>query len=206
MNTMKDQAVYINLVVFSVFDDNLLVFLPNGTIPQKLLDKTHSLDKTSEVFFGSLLSQLGKKYYSEQLYTLSTKSHDGDKINIVYLYLIPVNLKTFKNNRDWVFLTKLKETFYGRAIISYALQRLRWKVEYTNVVYSLLPDEFTLSELQKTYEIILGKTLDKRNFRKKILGLGLLTDLRKKRSGEIARPARIYSFKEKKPVMVKIFK
>ena len=92
-----------------------------------------------------------------------------------------------------------------KEIISYAVQRLQWKIEYTNVVYSLLPREFTLSELQLTYEAILGKELDKRNFRKKILFLKLLKDTGKKRTGTVARPASVYEFRKRSPVRVKVF-
>ena len=92
-----------------------------------------------------------------------------------------------------------------RNIIKYAVQRLQWKIEYTNVVYSLIPFEFTLSRLQTTYEAILGKTLDKRNFRKKILSLGLLKKTGKILKGFKARPALVYGFRKRTPVMVKVF-
>jgi hypothetical protein len=59
-------------------------------------------------------------------------------------------------------------------IIQYAYQRLRWKMEYTNIVKSILPERFTLRELQHVYEIIFGKEFDKRNFRKKVLSLDMI--------------------------------
>ena len=60
------------------------------------------------------------------------------------------------------------------AVAAYARQRLEWKLAYTNVVWSLLPRRFALTELQKVYEAVLDRKLDKRNFRKKILALGLV--------------------------------
>jgi 8-oxo-dGTP diphosphatase len=81
-------------------------------------------------------------------------------------------------------------------ILDYALTRLRYKLEYTSVGFQLLPDEFTLSELQHAYEIILGEGLDKRNFRRKILSSGILeTTGRKKKEGE-GRPAMLYRYRE----------
>ena len=81
---------------------------------------------------------------------------------------------------------------HGR-ILDYALERLRNKLEYTTVGFQLLPDTFTLSELQAVYEAILGRHLDKRNFRRKIALLRIVTPLREwRRTGR--KPARLYRF------------
>ena len=75
---------------------------------------------------------------------------------------------------------------------AYGLTRLRNKITYTNLAFAFLPDRFTLSDLQSTYEVIFGKGLDKRNFRKKILSLDILgADGQARRGG---RPARLYQF------------
>jgi 8-oxo-dGTP diphosphatase len=91
-----------------------------------------------------------------------------------------------------------KLAFDHEDILKYAFQRLRYKLEYTTVGFQLLPKKFTLSELQKVYEIILSKELDKRNFRKKIASLNLLKALNENKMEGAHRPARLYSFKEKK--------
>jgi 8-oxo-dGTP diphosphatase len=83
---------------------------------------------------------------------------------------------------------------HGR-IVHYALTRLRYKLEYTAVGFELLPQEFTLTELQTAYEIVLGEALDKRNFRRKILGAGIIEPSGNYRSGE-GRPARLYRYRE----------
>ena len=80
-------------------------------------------------------------------------------------------------------------------ILTYALRRLRYKLEYTAVGLELLPDEFTLTGLQSTYEIVLGEALDKRNFRRKILAAGILSPSGQVRSGE-GRPAQVYRYRE----------
>jgi 8-oxo-dGTP diphosphatase len=79
-------------------------------------------------------------------------------------------------------------------ILDYALTRLRYKLEYTSVGFQLLPDEFTLSELQHAYEIILGEELDKRNFRRKILSSGILEKTGKKKQEVEGRPAMLYRY------------
>ncbi len=61
-----------------------------------------------------------------------------------------------------------------------------------------MPQKFTLTELQKLYEVILAKTLDKRNFRKKIASLNLVEQTRETKMEGVHRPARLYKFKSKK--------
>jgi 8-oxo-dGTP diphosphatase len=85
--------------------------------------------------------------------------------------------------------------FDHRRIVHYALTRLRYKLEYTAVGFELLPREFTLTELQTAYEIVLGEALDKRNFRRKILRAGIIEPSGNYRTGE-GRPARLYRYRE----------
>ena len=86
--------------------------------------------------------------------------------------------------------------FDHRKIVASALERLRNKVNYTSAAFQLLPKKFTLSELQRAYEVILGQPLDKRNFRKKMLQLGILKDTRERQLEGRQRPARLYAFTE----------
>jgi 8-oxo-dGTP diphosphatase len=72
-------------------------------------------------------------------------------------------------------------------------------------MWSLLPEKFTLSELQAAYETVLSKPLDKRNFRKKILALGLVTASGEKSTGRRHRPAMLYRFESKTPELVEVF-
>ncbi|HKR21039.1 MAG TPA: hypothetical protein VJS17_00540, partial [Pyrinomonadaceae bacterium] len=83
--------------------------------------------------------------------------------------------------------------FDHATILNYALERLRNKLEYTTVGFQLLPEKFTLSELQSVYEAILGKKLDKRNFRRKMSVLKILKPLTEYRRGG-QRPAQLYRF------------
>lgn len=187
----------IKIVAFTVVEDKLRVFLNRGILLQGELLENESLDKAALRIFKSTAQILPKESYLEQLYTFSKP-----QIEVVYYILLPSF--TLKSLENW-FSPDVTSGLEDRKIIKYAVQRLQWKIEYTNIVYSLLPGEFTLSELQQTYEAILGKPLDKRNFRKKILSLKLLKDTGKKRTGTIARPASVYEFKKRSPVMVKVF-
>jgi 8-oxo-dGTP diphosphatase len=83
--------------------------------------------------------------------------------------------------------------FDHQTILNYALERLRNKLEYTTVGFQLLPEKFTLTELQAVYEAILGKKLDKRNFRRKMSVLKILKPLTEYRRGG-QRPAQLYRF------------
>lgn len=81
-------------------------------------------------------------------------------------------------------------------ILQYAIQRLRWKLEWTALGFLLLPVEFTLSELQQVYETVLHEPLDKRNFRRKMLAADVLEPTGNQRGGE-HRPAQLYRFTAK---------
>src|SRR5262245_1398089 len=89
------------------------------------------------------------------------------------------------------------------AMAGAALERLLAKLAYTNLVYGLLPQAFTLGDLQDVYERILGRRLDRRNFRKKILASGLLRRLRTQRRGP-HRPAALYRFAQRRPMVVEM--
>ncbi len=131
-------------------------------------------------------------------------------LSVVYFALINHSTLKVKNDeREHPQLFSVKKlpalAFDHKKIIQYALARLRAKIEYTNIIYSLLPDEFTMSQLQKTYEIITEKKLDKRNFIKKFLSLGLIKPIAKKLNGPRRRPARMYRFVSKKLIDLKKF-
>lgn len=90
--------------------------------------------------------------------------------------------------------------FANDAVVDYALRRLRAKLEYSNVVYSLMPEEFTLTDLQRVHELIVGGSLDKRNFRRRMLSLGIVTPTARRATGGAHRPATLYRFAKRQPV------
>ena len=139
--------------------------------------------------------------YLAQLYTFGEPGRDprGRTITVAYFALIrpePVRAATDAAVVAWHRTARPPRLAFDHArILRTALRRLRAKLEYTTVGFQLLPKKFTLTELQRLYETILEKPLDKRNFRKKILSLDLLEPRGEKRSGGAHRPAQLYSFR-----------
>jgi len=87
--------------------------------------------------------------------------------------------------------------FDHQQIVQAALKRLKNRIRYVPIGFELLPEKFSLTELQEIYEVILDKPIDKRNFRKKILSYGFLTELNQKQTGVSHRAARLYKFNQK---------
>jgi 8-oxo-dGTP diphosphatase len=87
-------------------------------------------------------------------------------------------------------------------VTAYAEERLRNKLEYTNVVYSLLPARFTLTEMQRVYEAILGEVIDKRNFRRRVVGLGIVRETGETEKLGAHRPAMLYEFTRREPMVL----
>ncbi len=142
--------------------------------------------------------------YLEQLYTYGDPDRDprGRVITVAYFALIPADAPVRAEGGDdaaqarWFPMNDLPPLAFDHAeIIAYALRRLRYKLEYTAVGFQLLPETFTLTELQRVYEIILGEKLDKRNFRRRILRAGVIEPTPHFRGGE-GRPARLYRYRE----------
>jgi 8-oxo-dGTP diphosphatase len=143
-----------------------------------------------------------KEAYLEQLYTYGEPERDprGRVVTVAYFALIPADAPVrLEGGKDvtqarWFPMDELPPLAFDHAqIAAYALRRLRYKLEYTAVGFELLPEEFTLSSLQDTYEIILGEKLDKRNFRRRILEANIIEPTPHHRVGE-GRPARLYRY------------
>lgn len=174
--------------------------------------------KKDEDIYNAALRELKeetgvKGVYLEQLYTFGEPKRDprGRVVTIAYFALVPRNLMKIKAADDAAdarlfSMANLPDlAFDHNKILNYALYRIRNKIQYTNVIWSLLPKKFTLTEIQKIYEIIWGKHIDKRNFRKKLLSLGLLRSAKETRIGLRQRPAKLFAFKTNKHVELKRF-
>ena len=190
------QSIGIKVVLFSVMDGTLRVYLEKGKIPSLAWTGEKSLDQAVDELTRRIPGLATDQGYCEQLYTFSSTEAGEYDLAIAYYVLLAEHKIPASVGSRWIPYDALADS-PDLAIITYAAQRLRWKIEYTNAVYSLLPAEFTLGQLQRVYEAILGKQLDKRNFRKKILSLGILKDTRKKKSLGRARPAEVYAFSKR---------
>jgi 8-oxo-dGTP diphosphatase len=141
--------------------------------------------------------------YIEQLYTFGDPHRDPRTrvITVAYFALVPHHAIQHRPGDDaaetsWFSMSTLPPlAFDHEEILNYALQRLRYKLEYTAVGFELLPDVFTLTELQHAYEIILGEKLDKRNFRRKILAAEILEETGRKKKEAEGRPATLYRYR-----------
>jgi 8-oxo-dGTP diphosphatase len=143
--------------------------------------------------------------FLEQLYTFYNLDGRGS-IATAYFALVDCHRAHLARRRAWLPawhpIDQLPElAFDNRSVIDYALQRLQAKLEYSNVAYSLLPPEFTLSQLQLVYEAILARPLDKRNFRKRMLSLGIVEPTGRTATEGRHRPAQLYAFRERTPIV-----
>lgn len=197
----------VRVIAFSLRDDRLHVLLvPQDSsggpwaIPGGRVASTESLEEVASRQLNCLTGL--RETYLEQLYTYGDpeRGEAGRVISVVYFALIPADANTTPVHKDaerveWFPLDELPTLSSDhREVLAYGLRRLRYKLEYTAVGFQLLPDAFTLSELQRTYEMILGEALDKRNFRRRILEAQIIEPTGAIRGGE-GRPARLYRYR-----------
>ena len=143
-----------------------------------------------------------RNVYLEQLYTFSALDRDPRErvVSVAHYALLRPDQVTLTAGDDaadarWFDARKHpKLAFDHRDIVTVALTRLQGKVRYQPVGFELLPKKFTLGELQRMYEYILGRELDKRNFRRSILSMGVLEELDEWQEGVSHRPPRLYRF------------
>ena len=147
-----------------------------------------------------------KNIYLEQLYTFGQVDRDPRErvVSVAYFALVnpsvyQVVASTDAESAKWFQLSKMpKLAFDHEKIIEMARKRLKNKIRYEPIGFELLPKSFTLTQLQNLYETVVDSELDKRNFRKKILSLGILKEEDKKLSNVSYRSPQLYSFEQKK--------
>jgi len=206
--------VAVDNCIFTVVEGQLHLLLIQMTrvpyrgmwaLPGGLIETHESLDTAAARI---LSEETGvADVYLEQLYTFGHPRRDpaGRVIAVAYFALIHaagLTLRTQPKYADvrWWPCAHVPQLAYDHDdVAAYARQRLERKLVYTNVVWSLLPRQFTLSELQTVYEAVLGRPLDKRNFRKKILTLGLIESVGATAMRGAHRPAMLYRFTRREP-------
>jgi 8-oxo-dGTP diphosphatase len=205
-------ALTVDCVVFGLDERDLKVlliqraadpFAGRWAIPGGFVEVDETLDAAA---FRELREETGvDKLFLEQLYTFGAVDRDPRErvVSVAYFALVKlgehrVRAATDARNAAWFALDDLpKLAFDHHDILATAQARLRAKVRYQPIGFELLPTKFTLTQLQQLYECILGRTLDKRNFRKKILGMGLLEELDEVECDVAHRAARLYRFDRK---------
>ena len=202
-------SVAVDLLVFTIEEDRLKIltirrqyppFEGQRALPGVFVRDDETLDQAAQ---RGLREETGlEDIYFEQLYTWGAPDRDPRRrvISVSYLALVdaqrlrgfgPGLRTTGAELSDVQALLEAEDlAFDHRQIIACGRERLAGKVEYTPIAFSLVPEEFTLPQLQRVYEILLGKPLYKANFRKKIAPLVEETD--RSTSGDAHRPSKFY--------------
>ncbi|HEY4178367.1 MAG TPA: NUDIX domain-containing protein [Kofleriaceae bacterium] len=206
-------ALAVDTVLFGVDEGDLKVLL----IQRKLAPFQHAwalpggfvrLDETvDEAARRELEEEAGvKDVYLEQLYTFGTLNRDPRErvVTVTYYALAKLSDHRIRAATDamgvgWFSLDDLPKLAFDHAsIVALAHERLRGKVRYAPIGFELLPPRFSLTQLQRLYEIVLGTELDKRNFRKKILSMDLLVETDEVEQNVRHRAARLFKFDRRK--------
>ena len=211
--------ITVDVVIFTVHEGRLQVVLIKRTnepftgqwaLPGGYLQEGERSAQSAERILATKAGVEG--VYLEQLYTFDTpeRDHRGRTVSISYFALVPVTKLAFSGadvqQPTLHPVDQLPPLAFDHAdIVRYAVSRLQAKLEYTNAIMSLLPAAFSLSELQQAYETVLARPLDKRNFQKKFLSLGLIEPTEELRTGGKHRPARLYRFVDDQPTALKKF-
>jgi len=203
-------SVTVDVIIFTLRGNDLQVLLVKRKHPpfQEMWAIPGGFVAIDESLEDAALRELEEEtgvrdVYLEQLYTFGGVDRDprGRVITVAYFALVPAAAISPRAGSDaaktrWCSVYDLPPLAFDHGdILTYALQRLRYKLEYTAVGFELLPEVFTLSELQAAYEVVLGEKLDKRNFRRKILAAKVIEETGAQRTGE-GRPARLYHFRD----------
>ena len=211
-DTYEPPILTVDSVIFQIVDNELAVLLiQRAAEPFKdewaLPGGYSSAGETTRDAMSRILeAKTGLKLKElpliEQLYTFDTIARDprGHAVSVTYMGIgKALNLRPVKTSQNPQFfpVNQLPKLAYDHAdIIQYAHQRLSSKITYTNAVFALLAEYFTLTQLQKVYEAILNRRLDKRNFRKKFLTLGLVEPTDQYYQEGAHRPALMYRFRQ----------
>lgn len=211
-NEYEKPSVAVDLLVFTVKDDRLKIVLVRRSeqpfkdmlsLPGVFVGINETLDEAAAR--GAMEEAGLADIYFEQLYTWGDIDRDPRMriISVSYLSLTPAEKLTLSagSRTSSAELYDVEEllasdeelAFDHRKVIEYGRERIRNKTEYSRIAFEFLPKEFTLPQLQRVYEILLGKPLYKANFRRRVAPL--IDETERMTSGDAHRPSRIYKEK-----------
>ena len=209
---VQNILVTVDNVIFTIINEKLQVLLVSRpiepfkgfwTLPGWFVVENETLEEAAYKKLEEKTSV--KNIYLEQLYTFSDIDRDPRwrVISTTYMALVAKEnllLKSWINSWDIKFFpvnSLPKLWFDHKNVIEYAVKRLKWKFEYTNIAQYILPEKFTFSQLQNVYEIVMNQKFDVRNFRKKINKLWILKETWEKEIWNKYRPAKLLEFSNK---------
>lgn len=184
-------------------------FKNKWAIPGGFIKDNESLEQAVE---RELFEETGLKInYLEQLYTFGQPERDprGRIVSITYFGLVrPDAFRLFAStdakDAQWFSIHELPElSFDHKEILELAIKRIQGKITYEPIGFELLDKKFPFSDLEKLYSTLLGRKVDRRNFRKKIVGLNVLDELDEKVSKGSGRPANLFQFNQKRYFQLK---
>lgn len=206
-------ALTVDCVLFGLDEGDLKVlliqrdlkpFAGKWALPGGFVRLDETLDEAAR---RELSEETGvRDVFLEQLYTFGEVRRDPRErvVSVAYYALVTLAdhrlaAATDARNAAWFSADEVPSLAFDHAeILAVALRRLKGKVRYEPIGFELLPEKFTLGQLQHLYEVCLEEPIDKRNFRKKILGMGLLVETDEIQQDVAHRAARLYRFDERK--------
>lgn len=196
----SNPRIRIAIVPFSLDERSLLVGLTGDadgvpTFPAGAARPDEPLDATARHLVRHSAGR--DEQYTEQLYTLNHPDRDQWEIAVSYIALFRADGSSAAGGSRLAW-RDVREAAppqpVDQLILEYALIRLRAKLGYTNIAFHLMPETFTLSDLQMAYETILERALDKRNFRRRMIASQILEQTNELRREGNHRPAALYRF------------
>lgn len=171
-------------------------------LPGNIVDKEKTLEETIEEFVSEKIGLSNLDY--EQCDTFSAIDRNPSKrvigvsfISIIDFRTIALQQATTDESKEWFEIDNLPKIGYDHlAVIQSAIDALKRKIRRSSALKKIFPSDFTLPEIQKMYEQVLGHDLDRRNFRKKFVKADLIEETGDKAPGANGRPAKLYQFKE----------
>jgi len=213
MNIKQNIKVAVDAVVFGYANNQIQVLLiqqkygvekNNWALPGGFVKDDENLEQAA---LRELMEETGVKVnYSEQLFTFGNINRDKRARIISVSYLALINPKNYAIKADsdakdvqWYDINNIPNLAYDHnEIINIGFNRLKSKIAYQPIGFELLDKEFPFSDLENLYQSILGRKIDRRNFRKKIMSFDFLQETSKTTKSKSGRPAKLYKFNHQK--------
>ena len=210
-----DSIFSIDCIIFGLNEGELKILLIERNeepfkgwyaLPGNIVKQNESIDHAAQRILYELTGLKG--IYMEQFHTFGevNRHPSGRVITVAYNAMIRLDgkkdLKPVTNYASKAFWMPVKNmpdlAFDHTEIFNRGFEKIKSKISFEPIAFELLPEKFTLTQLQSLYEVILSKPLDKRNFRKKMLSYDILKELDEKQEGVSYRAAKLYKFDKRK--------